>query len=133
MPSGQSLPPLSVSFSFLSKNSVAYKRLFSPEDFPVLSHHHLDLVLDLRADVGRDVVGQLIVGVLEAFHHLLELANHRIACLLLPLFPVLHVILQLLDVCHKKETKETQESMLVKAMINDHVNGIMSEAPLKTT
>lgn len=76
----------------------------------ILSHHHLDLVLDLGADVGRDVAGQLIGGALEAFHHLLELANHGVACLLLPLFTVLHVVLQLLDVCdEKKQRKQWQD------------------------
>lgn len=82
----------------------------SQEDFPVLSHHHLDLVLDLRADVGRDVAGQLIGGALEAFHHLLELADHGVARLLLSLLPVLHVILQLLDVCEKKEKKKKHKT-----------------------
>lgn len=65
----------------------------------VLSHHHLDLVLDLGPDVGGDVVGQLIGGALEVVHHLLELADHGVPRLLLPLPPVLDVGLQLLDVC----------------------------------
>lgn len=81
---------------------VIHKR----ENVSVLSHHHLDLVLDLRAHVGRDVVGQLIGGALEAVHHLLELADQGVACLLLPLFAVLHVSLELLDVCDRKGTKE---------------------------
>lgn len=68
----------------------------------VLSHHHLDLVLDLRPDVSRDVIGQLIGGALEAVDHLLELADHGVACLLLPLLPVLHVSVQLLDVCEEE-------------------------------
>lgn len=99
------------------------------EYFAVLSHHHLDLVLDLGAHVGGDVVGQLIGGALEAVHHLLELADQGVACLLLPLFAVLHVSLQLLDVCDQKETKETtQESMPVESR---QINRVMSGTKLK--
>lgn len=77
----------------------------SPEYFCVLCHHHLDLVLHLRADIGRNIVGQLISGALEAVHHLLKLADQGIACLLLSLFPVLHVSLELLDVYDKNKQK----------------------------
>lgn len=55
-------------------------------------------MLDLCPDVSCDVIGQLIRGALEAVDHLLELANHGVPCLLLPLLSVLHMGLKLLDV-----------------------------------
>ena len=72
----------------------------------VLSHHHLDLMLDLGPDVGGDAVGQLIGGALEAVHHLLELADHGVPRLLLPLPSVLDVSLELLDVCECESIQE---------------------------
>lgn len=71
----------------------------------VLSHHHLDLVLDLSPDICCDTIGQLIGGALEVVHHLLELFNHGVSCLLLPLLPVPCMSLQLLDVC-KDESQQ---------------------------
>lgn len=64
----------------------------------ILSHHHLDLVLDLSPHARCDVAGQLIAGALEAVHHLLELLHHGVSSLRLPLLPVPCVSLQLLDV-----------------------------------
>lgn len=63
----------------------------------LLPHHHLELVLELNADVGCDVVGQLVAGALEAVNHLLELAQQGVPRLLVLL---LHVGLQLLDICN---------------------------------
>lgn len=60
-------------------------------------HHHLELVLQLNADVGCDVGGQLVAGALEAVDHLLELAQQGVPGLLVLL---LNVGLQLLDVCN---------------------------------
>lgn len=65
----------------------------------VLSHHHLHLVLDLGPDGGCDAAGQLISGALKAVDHLLELPDHGVPCVLLSLLPVLHVGVELLDVC----------------------------------
>lgn len=65
----------------------------------VLSHHHLHLVLNLRPNGSADAAGQLIRVPLEAVHHLLELSDHGVPGLLLPLLSALHVNLKLLDVC----------------------------------
>lgn len=70
----------------------------------ILSHHHLHLVLDLGPDRGRDAAGQLIGGALEAIDHLLELRDHGVPRLLLPLLPVLHVGVELLDVCRDEQS-----------------------------
>lgn len=57
----------------------------------ILSHHHLDLVLDLSPDASCDVIGQLIGGALEAVNHLLELAKQGVSCLMIFLIFVLNV------------------------------------------
>lgn len=89
-------------FTNQATNDVMRSRSKEPQPY-VLSHHYLDLVLDLGADVSRDVAGQLVGGRLEAVNHLLELTNHGVAGLQLPLLPALHVSLQLLDVCKDQE------------------------------
>lgn len=71
----------------------------------ILSHHHLDLMLDFSPDVSCDVVAQLISGALEVVDHLLELANHGVSCILVSLLSVLHMSLKLLDV-YKDESQE---------------------------
>lgn len=85
--------------------SSAYININEEQLIYVLSHHHLDLMLDLSPEVRCDVVGQLIGGGLEVVDHLLELANHGVSRLLFSLLSVLHVTLELLDVC-KDERQE---------------------------
>lgn len=69
----------------------------------LLSHDHVELTLDIRAHAGRHSGGQLVLRTLERVHHLLQLTNHGIPCILVLLFPVLNVCLQLLDVCEECE------------------------------
>lgn len=82
--------------------------MVSPEH--ILSHHHLDLVLDLGPHISRDVIGQLIGGALEGLDGLLELADHGVSCLLLSLLLVLHVALELLDVYGDEGEQKNQSS-----------------------
>lgn len=74
-------------------------------------------MLDLCPDISCDVTGQLISGALEAVDHLLELANHRVSCLLLSLLFVLHVGLKLLDV-YEDKSQQKEISVLPLTLAN---------------
>lgn len=60
-------------------------------------------MLHLNPDVSCDVTGQLIGGALEGVNHLLQLADYRVPVLL---FLLLHVGLQLLDICNNQSTQK---------------------------
>lgn len=81
----------------------------------LLSHRHVELVLDLRADTCCDSGGQLIRRILERVNHLLQLANHRVLALLLTLLPALHMGLQLLDIYRGKQTNSVRHSKICQA------------------
>lgn len=86
----------------------------------ILSHHHLDLMLDFSPDVSCDVVAQLISGALEVVDHLLELANHGVSCILVSLLSVLHMSLKLLDV-YKDESQEQNLSSRKQTHLEGYV------------
>lgn len=65
----------------------------------LLSHNHVELVLNLSTHTGCYCGGQLVLGSLQCINHLLQLTNYRVSSILLTLLPVLDVCLQLLNVC----------------------------------
>lgn len=104
-----------------SRPSPCTARLLTGGLLPHLRpNHHLELVLELNADVGCDVAGQLVAGALEAVDHLLELAQQGVPGLVVLL---LHVGLQLLDICNnttnssnpftQKDTNKTMVSLII--------------------
>lgn len=80
-----------------------FKQLISEWLCVLLSHNHVKLVLNFRADAGCYCGGQLVLRSLQWINHLLQLTNYRVSSILFTLLPVFDMRLQLLNVCWEKQ------------------------------